>query len=87
MATQITLEFRENDLVRQLGAMAAEHGQDLEPFVESALAQIVQNHAASKETGLSSRMSTRFDGVGLQDGEELRSPRPDGVRDPFDEGP
>lgn len=86
MTTHITLEFQQNDLVQQLGVMAAEHGQDLEPFVESALTQIVQGYAAAKENGLASRMSARFRGIGLRDGEELHSPSRDGVRDPFDAG-
>jgi len=85
--TEITVTNLEDDFVDQLDAIATENGQDLEGFIQSALTQIVNNYAAKKKTGLSSRIAERFRGIGLKDDETLGELPEQTVRNPFGDDP
>lgn len=87
MTTEITVKDLEDDLVTQLDAIASENGQNLEGFVQSALTQIVNNHAARKQKGLATRIATRVRGIGLAEGETLAELPDDDIRNPFGDGP
>ncbi len=81
----LTVKNLDNELINKLGVIAAENGQDLEAFVQSALNQIVSNHAAKQNPGLGSRMAARVQTIGLKSHELLPTMSNQVVRDPFTE--
>jgi plasmid stability protein len=81
---QILVRDIESDVKERLQRRAARHGQSMEAEARDILRDVLKDEQPPVE-GLGTRIATRFQGIGLQHGEEIQELRGFSIKSPFEE--
>ncbi len=80
---QILVRDIDDDVKERLQKRAARHGQSMEAEVRDILRDSVKDEEIASR-GLGSEMAALFQGIGLQEGEEIAELRGHAIRNPFE---
>jgi len=80
---QILVRDIEDDVKERLQRRAVRHGHSMEAEVRDILRDVVKDEQAPARLG--TRIASRFGGIGLREGEDLRELRGVSIKSPFEE--